>query len=90
MSDTEKKIISDVLDSEEVAKADFNIKDATGSFFKTHERSVIMRPQNFRISRPETDELNDKGRKNIFKMTVSFTLQKGSYATMITKRLFNK
>lgn len=89
-SDFEKPIIDKVLSKEGIKLADFRIKDDTGNFFKSNDRQVIIRPEDFCISKPEKDELNDKGRKGIFKITVSFSLPKGSYATMITKRLFNQ
>ncbi len=54
---------------------------------KIDERATIVRPKNFKISQPQKDESTNN---NKFKMTVSFDLPKGSYATMVTKRLFGK
>jgi tRNA(Glu) U13 pseudouridine synthase TruD len=50
---------------------------------------VIVKPAGFDMSLPEIDELNDKGKNNRFKVTLSFSLPKGSYATVVTKRVFN-
>ena len=88
-SSLEKEIIGKVLSREGMAIQDFNIKKETGNFFKVHERNVMLKPENFNISEPQIDEINDKGRKNTFKIKLSFSLPKGSYATIVTKRIFN-
>ena len=85
----EKEIIDKVLSREGVSIQDFGIKKDTGNFFKVHERKVLLKPENFGISEPQIDEINDIGRKNTFKIRLSFSLPKGSYATIITKRIFN-
>ncbi len=85
----EGRIIHKILDKEKIKIEDFAIKKETGNFFKTHERDVILRPMNLSISDPQIDELNDDGRRSLFKIKLLFELPKGSYATMITKRLFN-
>ena len=85
----EKEIIGKVLSREGIVIEDFNIKKQTGNFFKMHERNVVLKPENFEISEPQTDEINDRGRKNTFKIKLSFSLPKGSYATIVTKRIFN-
>ena len=48
-----------------------------------------MAPADFTLSQPAKDELNGGKGKTRFKVSVSFTLPKGSYATVVTKRLFN-
>ena len=88
-SEFESRIIHKILDKEHLKIGDFAIKQETGNFFKTHERDVILRPMNLYISDPQADEINDKGSKSMFKVKLSFELPKGSYATMITKRIFN-
>jgi tRNA pseudouridine13 synthase len=85
----EAKIVSQVLSREGLTIQDFGIKKETGSFFRTHEREVVVRPKDFSISEPVIDELNDHGKNNVFKVTVKFSLPKGSYATIVTKRIFN-
>jgi len=90
LSDTEERIISKVLSKEGLSTKDFDIRKTTGNFFKTHEREVIVIPSDFNISKHEIDELNDRGKNNRFKITVYFTLPKGSYATIVTKRIFNQ
>lgn len=50
----------------------------------THERPALVTPRDFSMTKPAPDELN----KNKYKTTLAFTLPKGSYATIITKRIF--
>lgn len=88
-SNAEKEIIGKVLSKEGLSIQDFGIKKDTGNFFKVHERKALLKPENFGISEPQIDEINDRGRKNIFKVKLTFSLPKGSYATIITKRIFN-
>ncbi len=86
----EARIIEKVLRREGVAINDFSIKKQTGNFFKTHKRKVIICPADFGVSEPEIDELNDRGKKNRFKVTLEFSLPKGSYATIATKGICHK
>ena len=85
-TDFEKEIIDKVLSREILTLDKFDVKTETGNFFRAYERKIIVKPEDFRISEPIVDELNS----NRFKITLSFGLQKGSYATIITKRIFNK
>ncbi len=89
-NDFELEVINRVLEKEGIIIEEFNIKKDTGNFFKVHERSVLLKPLSFIISEPSIDEINDRGKNNRFKIKLEFSLPKGSYATMITKRLFNK
>ena len=85
----EKKMIDKVLEKEDLTIPDFNIKKDTGNFFKTHARDVIVKPKDLILSKPFIDKLNDKGNRSFFAISLSFELPKGSYATIITKKLFN-
>jgi len=87
-SDGERQIITRILGKEGLRLADFRIEAETGNFFKTRVRQVLLIPENFMISEPMRDELNGKGNVVRYKIQVSFSLPKGSYATVITKRLF--
>lgn len=87
-SEFEEEIIKDVLSKENIDFKDLDIEKETENFFKTRKREVILKPQGFTISELEIDEINDKGKKNRYKITLSFILPKGSYATVVTKRLF--
>jgi tRNA pseudouridine13 synthase len=87
--DVEQRIVDRVLIKEGLTLADFEIESETGNFFKTRARQVLLIPEDFTISKPVRDEINSKGNTQRFKIQVSFSLMKGSYATLVTKRLFN-
>jgi tRNA pseudouridine13 synthase len=88
VADDEQQVIDRVLAKEGLTSADFRIEDAAGNFFKTRARQILLIPQDFTISKPERDEINSKGNMMRYKIQVSFSLPKGSYATVVTKRLF--
>jgi tRNA pseudouridine13 synthase len=88
-SNDEQRIIDHVLMKEGLKLADFEIESETGNFFKTRARQVLLILNDFAISEPTEDALNSRGNIIRRKIQVSFSLPKGSYATIITKRLFN-
>ncbi len=103
MSEYEEKIIKNVIQREGVKLSDFDIKKETGTFFSTLEREAFVKPKDLTISSPQTDEINSKdlsqgnGNRNrnyrsakgrMYKITLSFSLPKGSYATVVLKYLF--
>ena len=88
LSEFDNGIVSKVLSNENITIQDLDIESLTGNFFKTRARSIIVIPENFTISAPAKDELNDKKNMARYKIEVSFSLTKGSYATIVTKRLF--
>ncbi|ENN96293.1 tRNA pseudouridine synthase D [Methanocaldococcus villosus KIN24-T80] len=77
----EKKIIDKILKREGL-KLDELYSDF-GKFIY-HEREVLNIPKNLKVSEFEKDELN----KGKYKITLSYELNKGSYATIIIKRAF--
>lgn len=85
----ERRVIEKILEKEEIKLEEFDIKRETGNFFKADRRKVLMHPKELVLSPPVVDELNDKGKKNRFKIILSFSLGKGSYATVVTKKIFN-
>jgi tRNA pseudouridine13 synthase len=87
-SEDEQRIVDRILAKEGVTLADFKIEAETGNFFKTRARQVLLIPDDFAISEPTRDELNSRGTAMRYKIQVSFSLPKGSYATIVTKRLF--
>jgi tRNA pseudouridine13 synthase len=89
LSDVEQRIVDHVLMKEGLTLDDFAIESETGNFFKTRPRPVLLTPEDFMISKPVRDEINSKGNTQRFKIQISFSLPKGSYATIVTKRLFN-
>jgi tRNA pseudouridine13 synthase len=89
LSNVEQRIVDRVLMKEGLALTDFAIEMETGNFFKTRARQVLLMPEDFTMSKPVRDEINSKGITQRFKIQVSFLLPNGSYATIVTKRLFN-
>jgi len=89
LSYDEQQIVDRVLTREGLTLADFAIESETGNFFKTRPRQVLLIPEDFTMSKPVRDEINSKGNTQRYKIQVSFSLPKGSYATLVTKRLFN-
>lgn len=86
----EKDVVGRVLGKEGLEPADFDIRKATKTYFKEYRRPVIVTPKNFKMGEPVPDELNGGPSCPMYKIRVSFELPKGSYATLITKRLFGK
>ncbi|HVQ01659.1 MAG TPA: tRNA pseudouridine(13) synthase TruD [Candidatus Thermoplasmatota archaeon] len=87
-SEQERRIVDRILAKEGLTLADFKIEAETGNFFKTRARQVVLIPDEFLISEPRRDELNSKQNTERYALQISFSLPKGSYATVITKRLF--
>jgi len=85
--DEERQIIDHVLAKEGLTLPDFRIEDETDNFFKTRARQVLFFPEHFTILQPEHDELNSTKQTIRYKIQISFSLPKGSYATIVTKRL---
>jgi tRNA pseudouridine13 synthase len=90
LSEFDNKIVSKILSNEKITIQDLNIKNLTGNFFKTRKRQIIIIPENFNISSAMDDELNIINGKPQKKIILSFFLSKGSYATVITKKIFNQ
>jgi tRNA pseudouridine13 synthase len=86
-SDFEKQVINVVLLRQGIRLADLNIESETENFFKSHARPIIVIPENFFISNPVKD-VNAIKRSSKFEIEVSFSLPKGSYATIVTKHIF--
>ncbi|MDO8642851.1 MAG: tRNA pseudouridine(13) synthase TruD [Candidatus Woesearchaeota archaeon] len=84
LTDAEKQVVDHILKKESFTLTDFDIKAESGTFFKPGERPVLVTPRDFSMTKPALDELNNTK----YKTTFSFTLPKGSYATIITKRVF--
>jgi tRNA pseudouridine13 synthase len=87
-SDDEQRIVGRILAKEGVALADFSIEADTGNFFKTRLRELLLLPDEFMVSESAKDDLNSKGNMERYMIRISFSLPKGSYATIVTKRIF--
>jgi len=88
-SEGEQRIVGHVLAKENLSLADFAIENETGNFFKTRARQILLIPEGCTISEPQRDEINSKANRIRYKIQVEFSLPKGSYATLVTKRIFN-
>ncbi|MEO0072849.1 MAG: tRNA pseudouridine(13) synthase TruD [candidate division WOR-3 bacterium] len=79
-----KKIMEEVLQKDNLSieklKIDLGIR---GLFFKPYERSALVFPENLTVEQIADDDLY----KNCYKMVLTFTLPKGSYATLLIKRI---
>lgn len=89
LTEFEREIVNEVLSNENISLEDFDIQKQTGNFFKVYDREIIAKPENFEISEALIDEVNDKG-ENKKKITLSFILKKGSYATVLLQRIFGR
>jgi tRNA pseudouridine13 synthase len=75
-------IAEEVLKGEGLTLAELKVKGMQKPFFSKGDRACCVRPENL-SSASEADELN-KGR---VKLTLRFDLPRGSYATMLVKRV---
>jgi tRNA pseudouridine13 synthase len=78
-------IYARILEDRGVKKPMFNKMKVRRAFFKANARSLIVRPADL-SAEALADELNS-GEK---KVVLNFTLPRGSYATMLLKRLFSQ
>ncbi len=78
----ENKVIDEVLKMEGMQLSDFSSEE---HIFVARERSVVLMPGNFDVSFA-VDEMNENKKKAV----VKFFLPKGSYATIVTKALFEQ
>ena len=89
-SEFEKKIIEKILTKQGINLSDLSIELLTGNYFKAYKRPIIVKPNDFNISEPMKEEItNTRGRIN-YSIKTSYFLPKGSYATIVIKRIFYK
>ncbi|MGH9391508.1 MAG: tRNA pseudouridine(13) synthase TruD, partial [Vicinamibacteria bacterium] len=79
------EITTRLLQEEKVEQRHFRLKKLAKTFFGKGLRDAIIAPAGLKSSVGD-DDLN-RGRR---KMTLSFELPKGSYATVLLKRLFHE
>jgi tRNA pseudouridine13 synthase len=75
-------IVEEVLKAEGLTLAELKVKGMQKPFFSKGDRAACVRPENLSAA-GEADELN-KGRR---KLVLKFDLPRGSYATMLVKRI---
>ena len=79
------QIQEQILKEENVKHSDFIIKQLSNLSQEGDLRDIIKIAKDLIIKKPETDDLNQDNQKK--KVTISFSLNKGSYATMFIKQL---
>ncbi|MBA2852051.1 tRNA pseudouridine13 synthase [Methanococcus maripaludis] len=82
-TDSEKRIIKAILKKERIKISDFEKLDF--GKLKYTKRPIISIPEDVNTGKFKSDELNSKK----YKIDLEFSLKKGSYATIILKRVFN-
>jgi len=78
-----QEIIDEIMAEENLSYADFIIKQIPELTLEGESRRVFVEVKDMKVGKKEHDELNS-GKK---KVRVSFTLPKGSYATMVIKKI---
>ncbi len=76
-------IIEQIMKEEALSCADFIIKQIPELTLEGELRKVVVSVQDLKIGRKAKDELNPKKKKT----KINFALPKGSYATMVIKRI---
>ena len=80
-----QEIINQIMEEENISYADFIIKQIPALTLEGELRKAIVPVHDLEVGRKTKDELNS-GKK---KVEISFTLSKGSYATMVIKRIIH-
>lgn len=80
-----KRIIQPILREEGISLEDFRIKQFQEFDLAGNERDLVVKPRDLEIKTPGEDELNP----GKMKCLVSFSLQRGSYATMVIRSIFS-
>ncbi|MBT4936108.1 tRNA pseudouridine(13) synthase TruD [Candidatus Woesearchaeota archaeon] len=79
-----KPLIQNIMNKERITYTDFIIKQIPELTLEGILRDVFVKVQDMSVGKVENDELNS-GKK---KIKVVFTLPKGSYATMVIRKMF--
>ncbi|NPV70205.1 MAG: tRNA pseudouridine(13) synthase TruD [Firmicutes bacterium] len=80
---TTAALYAQVLDERGIHPGRFNLRKLRQAFFKPTPRKAVVFPSEFAVGQPEPDELNP-GR---LRLGATFLLPRGSYGTMLIKRL---
>lgn len=81
--DEEGKIIKSIMQENKITPRDFIIRSIPELSSEGTQRDMHIEVMNLKISEPEEDEIN-KGKK---KYKIMFSLQKGSYATVVIDQM---
>lgn len=77
------KALNDVLREEDLRLSQFRIP-AEGIFFREEPREVVLQPADLHVHETQRDELF----RHRFKVRFQFSLPRGSYGTLVVRRLF--
>ncbi len=80
-----KEIITSLMKKEDLDYTDFIFKEIPELSLEGELRTIFVEIKNLKVGQAEGDELNS-GKK---KVKLSFSLGKGSYATMVVKKIVN-
>lgn len=80
-----KKLYDEVLLEKGINYSSFNIKKLRNAYFKSFARKAIVIPEDLVLNEIAPDEINNKK----IKFSLRYFLPRGSYGTMLIKRLFN-
>ncbi|MCK4714994.1 MAG: tRNA pseudouridine(13) synthase TruD, partial [Candidatus Aenigmarchaeota archaeon] len=78
-------MIKGILKEENISLEDFRVRQFQEFDLAGNSRELMVKPEGLVIGKPEDDELNP-GKK---KCLVRFSLQSGSYATMVIRAIFS-
>jgi TruD family tRNA pseudouridine synthase len=78
------ELYRDVLATERMVPADLAVKNVPGFHLKGEDRPLFVRPEHLRVRPAEPDPEHDGLRQ----VRLRFELPRGSYATLVVKRLF--
>lgn len=78
-----KEIFAQILREENIQLEYFRIRGMKKTYFRKGNRTAVILPQNLMVKEIASDELN-KGKT---KLTIEFELPRGSYATILIKRI---
>lgn len=81
-----RRAVGQALANEGLSLDRFQIRGIDGCFLKHYDRPLIVQPGGLYVS-PGHDDEENPGR---LKLSVSFSLPPGSYATLVVKRLFGR
>lgn len=79
-----RSVVTQVMSEEGVRREQLRRGDIAGFRFKAEERALCLVPSDFQSSEPEPDE----SEPGAMKARLAFELPRGSYATLVLKRLF--
>ncbi len=79
-----KRVVSAVLAQEGLTLDRLAVPGVEGFAFKAEERAILVVPEHVRVREPVRDDLNP----GLAKLRIRFELPRGSYATLVVKRLF--